>query len=486
MASQDFFGFWFNGVHSSELGFKRVSNGSRYQENILPAFQDKTVPVPGGDGAYYFDTNYNNKTFQIQIATDRMTELQYRKLRQIFDAKNTGPLIFDESPYKVYTAKVQSPPQFNFICFDEPVTVNGVQTNQRIYKGEGTIQFICYYPYAKSYYKYLDQYVDEQEKPAGVPYWNNRDEWAEASGMLASQVVDSTVYDGYNSNEINLYNAGDIEADSIIWLPMRDETELYEVTTLYFKYSLMTDLNQRNRYFYIPPWTLEDTARSKKGYIPKDDETFNEAVTYAIGHEGVVSDPLSSFRFLYNEDYIIKDNYVTNGTMYDTYQYSSSYPQATHFRMVYKTQPYSGLPYTNEKVIFLLWTRTNSSGEYGSNTEFGFFKPTVGPQDTVYKIRDGELTMTTSTVLTLQPENTPYAYYLNFSKPEDVSGAAYLSVDSKTNIINYCDVSKEPIRSANELIKAGDFFKIPRGKSVISTESSSKIMESVQYDYLYY
>jgi len=32
----DFISFSFNGVHSSELGITRTSDGSRYNENLLP------------------------------------------------------------------------------------------------------------------------------------------------------------------------------------------------------------------------------------------------------------------------------------------------------------------------------------------------------------------------------------------------------------------------------------------------------------------
>jgi hypothetical protein len=32
----DYIGFTFNGVHSSELGLVRVSNGSRYETDLLP------------------------------------------------------------------------------------------------------------------------------------------------------------------------------------------------------------------------------------------------------------------------------------------------------------------------------------------------------------------------------------------------------------------------------------------------------------------
>ena len=51
---RDFIGFSFDDVHSSDLGVLRVSDGSRYNEYLLPTSQDVTVQVPGGDGTYYF------------------------------------------------------------------------------------------------------------------------------------------------------------------------------------------------------------------------------------------------------------------------------------------------------------------------------------------------------------------------------------------------------------------------------------------------
>ena len=188
----DFCGFTFNGIHTSELNIVRVSNGSRYNETLIPAFQDKTAQIEGGDGILFWDSYYTNIPFSIQIAYDSLTETQFRRLRQVYSAKAIGEFIFDESPYKAYTAKVQSPPQLSYICFEE----NG----NRVYKGEGTIQFVAYYPYAKSVHKFLNEF-DEG-------FYTNKDEWSAASGMLSTQGT----YDGTGTS-INLYNAGDIEAD---------------------------------------------------------------------------------------------------------------------------------------------------------------------------------------------------------------------------------------------------------------------------------
>ena len=56
--SGDFIGFSLDGKHSSSLGIVRVSDGSRYNENLLPTMADKTTQVGGADETYYFGTDY--------------------------------------------------------------------------------------------------------------------------------------------------------------------------------------------------------------------------------------------------------------------------------------------------------------------------------------------------------------------------------------------------------------------------------------------
>ena len=71
----DFIGFSFCGVNSSDLGILRVSDGSRYNEYLLPNSQDNTIQIPGGDGTYYFGTYYTNRPIPIQIAFDDLNAL---------------------------------------------------------------------------------------------------------------------------------------------------------------------------------------------------------------------------------------------------------------------------------------------------------------------------------------------------------------------------------------------------------------------------
>lgn len=194
----DFCGFQWKGVHSSTLGIWRVSEGTRYSETLLPAFQDETAKMPGQDGTLYWKSSYTNKPFSINIAFDELTEKQLRDLRAFFSAKDRGELIFDEAPYKAYTVKVQNPPQLKTICFDEK--------GQRVYKGEGTLSFVAYYPFARAPMKFLSEYNDK-----------NKDEWKSASGLLANN--GSEAYDKFSAGQFNLYNPGDLKTDFKLVIP---------------------------------------------------------------------------------------------------------------------------------------------------------------------------------------------------------------------------------------------------------------------------
>ena len=124
---QEFMGFYFNGKHSSEFNLQRTSDGSRYNDTLIPEFKDVTQQMPRRNGTLYWDSYYTQKKFQINVAFDNLTEEQYRNLRQHFNAQAMGDLIFDETPYKAYKCKLQSPPQWKVLCFDKEIsrTING-------------------------------------------------------------------------------------------------------------------------------------------------------------------------------------------------------------------------------------------------------------------------------------------------------------------------------------------------------------------------
>lgn len=197
----DFIGFSFNGHRSEDLGIMRVSDGSRYNEDLVPTVQDKTVQVPGGDGFYYFGSDYTQREFSINIAFDDLTEEQFRGLRQVFGTKELGKLIFDERPYKYYMVK-SGKPQLKYICF-------GKDGEARTYKGEGTLTFTAYYPYAKSVHKFLSEFKDD--------IFKNKNEWTDSINLLKSKGnYDTAIQNKPTIYTINLYNPGDLETDFIL------------------------------------------------------------------------------------------------------------------------------------------------------------------------------------------------------------------------------------------------------------------------------
>ena len=218
--SGDFIGFTFNGVHSSDMGIIRTSDGSRFNENLLPTFTDKTVQIPGGDGTYYFGSNYTQRQIPISVATDELTETQFRQLKQWLGDKQIHPLVFDEAPYKTYMVKTSSAPTLKFICFDNITKNNGEIVVNRVYKGEGSLQFIAYFPFARCTKKYLSEYTD-----------SNKEEWASASGLLTTQGD----YDGTGA-EINLYNPGDVETDFFAYYA---GTSLKRLTKIYINSNIL-------------------------------------------------------------------------------------------------------------------------------------------------------------------------------------------------------------------------------------------------------
>ena len=148
----DYMGFTYNDHHSSSLGIVRVSNGSRFEENLLPIMQDKTVQIPGGDGSYYFGSQYKQREFTVNFAFDSLTEAQIAEMRRIFGDKGVHDLIFDETPYKVWSAKVTGTSSIKYLAFNEGTG------KERVYKGEGSIQFTCFYPFARCWSNDWEEY----------------------------------------------------------------------------------------------------------------------------------------------------------------------------------------------------------------------------------------------------------------------------------------------------------------------------------------
>lgn len=281
----DFTGFSFNGFHTEDLELVRVSNGDRYDDHIFPDIEDKTVEIPGNDGQYYFGSNFKQKTFSIEVAFDKLTEENFRKIHTIFSTREIVPLIFDEEPYKIYYGKVQDSPEFHYICFDQdlteeekndiiekgekvewieeitkseiyPVLYQGYtptfdeesatqegykldykkertqSLKKRIYKGEASFTFICYYPFAKTINKFLNYYKEKGYDTQNIF------QWSKAAGLLESKSsgkyheqfedieveVDKLESGGEDSKFFYTYNAGDIPSPPLIYIPFNGDS----------------------------------------------------------------------------------------------------------------------------------------------------------------------------------------------------------------------------------------------------------------------
>lgn len=255
----DFTGFTFGDWHSTNpttgiVTVLRVSSGDRYEEQLHPEIKDRTAEVSGLNGQYYFGSDFGSKTFDIDIAFDSLTEEQFRQLRRVFGTKEIKRLIFDERPYKYYMAKLESPMELSYVCFDEPKKVrfselypneelpNGIRMiddgegnrtiekidpwvsldgTQRIYKGEGKISLICYYPFAKSVTKKLTTTQEESG-------------WAISSGILSENDYVTNQIDEFVNGQINLYNAGDIETPCQIYCPFDNNNKINSLEIVYY------------------------------------------------------------------------------------------------------------------------------------------------------------------------------------------------------------------------------------------------------------
>lgn len=149
--------------YASDFHLLRVSNGSRFNNNLIPTLTDKTAETPGADGMFFFNTYYKQRQFTVDVAYEAVTEQDIRNIRNWLNGKDIRDLIFDEQPDRCYKAKVTGSPSLKFIPFDqlrnEKSSTNieegfssdaEVDETVVIYKGEGSIQFTCYDPYAYS------------------------------------------------------------------------------------------------------------------------------------------------------------------------------------------------------------------------------------------------------------------------------------------------------------------------------------------------
>lgn len=207
--NDDFIAFAFGDFNSKtiELGTDqcvyRTSDGDRYNSNLSPQLTDITADAPSGNGQYFFGSYHKTKVFDINFAFDNLQESGLKKLKQAFDGKEIKQLCFSEDCtygsqntaefYKIYNAKVTGQPTIKAVCFDEPYEeIQGEQTIikiRKIYKGEGTVQFTAYWPYA---FQAINptQLNTQTSNTGSQPYFNITNQGDVPTGFVFTSTVD--------------------------------------------------------------------------------------------------------------------------------------------------------------------------------------------------------------------------------------------------------------------------------------------------------
>ena len=279
----DFTGFYFNHIHSSTYNIYRTSNGSRFEEGLIPDFEDYSVSVAGGRGELYQGRKFKSIPFKIPIAFDHLTERNLRELRNWLVPDQLLPLQFDERPYKTYFVKLSSRPTLSYVCFLEEEETEGYSggptefepefdgfsknppdwseqephhpisfttspishgNKRRIYKGEGELSFIAYDPMGfcaddshKMDIKRGLQFtsgVNWQSLSSYTPFKDLNGyvtEWGSVSGLYPDiKIKDRNINKMMRGDDegdnavfyIPLYNPGDEETDFQLYFDLRN------------------------------------------------------------------------------------------------------------------------------------------------------------------------------------------------------------------------------------------------------------------------
>ncbi len=122
----------------------------------------------------------------------------------------------------------QGEENFKLTKKEELYGVGACSTTGRIYKGEGQLNFTAYTPYAKSRFKYADQYTLKN-----IPEWGSMDsygandvyfnlyDWVDSSRMVKSGTAKKINKISYKLDEVLpsgvlVYNAGDLPTNFIL------------------------------------------------------------------------------------------------------------------------------------------------------------------------------------------------------------------------------------------------------------------------------
>ena len=162
-----------------DLGLTRVSSSNRYSENLNPPMTEKTVKKPGEDGQYYFSTDLGATNHSINVAFDSLSEEQLRQLKQVQSSKSFWRLTYDNVPYKYYNVKPTGTSKLSYVPF--------LEDGARKYKGEGTLEFVCYEGCAHCWVDSKSEFYMDSAMTTPKKRFENIDEWKDSCGLFESK-----------------------------------------------------------------------------------------------------------------------------------------------------------------------------------------------------------------------------------------------------------------------------------------------------------
>lgn len=473
----DFIGFSFNGGHSADYGILRISDGDRYEETLVPDLSDEAEEIPGGDGAYYVGETLKEKTFKIDFAYDCLSERGLRRLgKWLHPDSDLHELIFDERPYKKYWVKCSKAVMPKGLCFE----VNG----KRVYKGEGTIEFTAYNPWAQEVSKNLSDEVYDR--------YDNKDEWAEASGLVENYptVAQSIELDEFNSLDFSsgdyapIYNPGEKDSDFVLefdYVVEGLQTTNIEKSLLGSGYRLTGDnevdstkvyyVVYQNQLFELErdlgSWFIQDQDEYPRGYI---DITGTYPIKF-IGRNGDIS-----------------------GKVFDIYESADNIQWYVAESPLAETESYLIAPVVwatdGSQDGFLLLLNMNSSDEF---VYFQFLDPPKTIPPALISIADLSNSIMRIGIKENLSEGFKSDYYFELTLPsvgtaritdwteaQKLVGAqtGHIVIDTSKRVIKWCTIADSSLGTFTEytgvaeLITGGNWFKIPCKDDLLEENSS--------------
>ena len=149
---RSFISFTYGGKHIEDFGVIAVTDGDRWSHPIYADFTDITNDPEVYDGQLYWDTHHKANTWDLQLATDCMTEKNLSDFKNWFKPGVIRELILAEHPNRAILARVNGVPTMSVLPFREDTTAvigggDPKPIKTTVYKGEINISFVMDYPF---------------------------------------------------------------------------------------------------------------------------------------------------------------------------------------------------------------------------------------------------------------------------------------------------------------------------------------------------